>query len=191
MTAVSDQDAPARGEIISASRRAILWAGTLLTGFVIFWGAYWTWVEVLQVPLELRPGGVTLDGRLEKVRLWAPWWIMPSVTALIGMLLWHWIAERRGTVSFAGAALAYVLTLAASFMVATFCLQLGAISQYQPQPPLWKIIGVLPLIFVEGLSFIAINFVYHGPVAVPVAVVAGVTVAGVIRVTLRFSKRTL
>lgn len=189
MTAVSDQGAPARDEIIPAGNGAVLWAGTILTGLVIFWGAYWTWVEVLQVPLELGPGDVTLDGFLEKVRPWAPWWIMPSITALVGMLLWRWLAQRRGTVSFSGAALVYVLTLAASFMVANFCLQLGAIAQYQPQPPLWKIIGILPLIFLEGLSFIAINFVYHGPVAVPLYALIGVLIAGVVRMALQLSGR--
>ncbi|MFN3347326.1 hypothetical protein [Pseudorhodoplanes sp.] len=188
MTAVSDQDAPAPAKKRSPAPSAILWAGTLLTGFVIFWGAYGTWVGTLGIPLELRPGGVTLDGALEKVRPWAPWWIMPSITALVGMLFWRWIAQRHETVSFLGAALAYVLTLAASFMVGNFCLQLGSIAQYQPQPPLWKITGILPLIFLEGLSFIAINFVYHGPVAVPLYAMTGLIVAISIRVALHFSR---
>ena len=188
MTAVSDRDAPAPAKRRLPARSAILRAGTLLTGFIIFWGAYGTWSGTLGIPLELRPSGVTLDGSLEKVRPWAPWWIMPSITALVGMLFWRLIAQRHETVSFLGAALVYVLTLAASFMVANFCLQLGAISQYQPPPPLWKIIGILPLIFLEGLSVIAINFVYHGPVAVPLYAMIGLIVAGVIRMTLHFSK---
>jgi hypothetical protein len=76
-------------------------------------------------------------------------------------------------------------------MVAAFCLELGAISQYQPQPPIWKTIGILPLIFLEGLSFIAINVIFHGPIAIPAYVLTGLVIAGLVRLALRFSKREL
>lgn len=183
MTVVSDHSAPETGEIRSRGRSAILWAGTLLTGFVFFWGAYRIWVRVLGVPFELKPGPITLDGALERVRPWAPWWIMPSVTALIGMLLWRWIAQRGGTILIGGAARAYVLTVAASFVVAAFCLELGAIFQYVPPPPLLKIVAVLPAIFLEGLFLTALNLV-----AIPVAAILGILVASITRLALKLVK---
>lgn len=155
----------------------------LITGVLVFLYGYYVWRGLIGIPIEL-PGKVTLDGELRKVRPWAPWWIMPSVTAVIGMLLWRLLAQRAHRISFRGAASAYVLTAISAFIVVTFCLELGAIAQYMPRPPLMKIVAVLPLIASEALAISLINMQYHGIVIVPGAALLGLAVAGLTRLAL-------
>ena len=114
---------------------------------------------------------------------------MPSITALIGMLLWRWRAQRRDTISFSGAASAYVLTSVMSFMVANLRLQVGAAMQYVPWPALTKVAAVLPLMFLEGVGATLMFLRFNGLVLLPLAALAGVVVAAIMRVALRMSAR--
>ena len=157
-----------------------------ITGVIVFLGALAIWSGLLGTPWELKPYAVTLDSELRAVRPWAPWWLMPSLTALIGMGLWRTLAQRRGRkVSYFGAAVTCCLMPPIGMAIATVCLEMGAILQYSPLPSIGRIISLVPAILLESLGFAAIMMLFHGIVLVPLTVIVGILIAAISRLALR------
>jgi hypothetical protein len=174
---------------MASSREARIMTG--ITGVIMFFGAMAIWSGLLGVPTELKPYSITLDTELEKVRPWAPWWVMPSFSALAGMMIWRAIAQRRdGRVSMWGAALAYCVALCVSIVIASLCLKIGAVLQYVPAPSLLRFLSVLPALLGEGVGLTIVTLSWHGIVLVPAALI-GVVTATVFRLMLRLVPKTV
>lgn len=172
------------------TQRAVILFTIIAFGVVNLFPAYYIWRELIGVSLELKipTGGVRIDSDLpSRVRPWAPWWIMPSIVALIAMFFWRALAIRSGRISLAGGTIAMVLSVCSAFPVAIFCLEIGAMLQFDPKPPIWKIATLMPKVAVESVGFLLINLGFHGQVIVPVAAIIGLAFAATSRVLMRIT----
>lgn len=172
---------------LSQSERAMLRLSGVVAGTIGFLVAYWIWRHLLGVPLVLRPavGGITLDGASSPVRPWAPWWVVPSFAAALGFGAWRLLAARGNRISYWGGITAILLTTVAIFPISCFALQLGAIAQYNPMPPVSRILTIIPLIALESLDFTAFALGWwHSAVLIPAALL-GAALAWATRCALR------
>lgn len=152
--------------------------GAAMAGFLL---GYWVWRGMLVIPFELPEGGITLDSGASDVRPWAPWWVVPSISALLCTLIWRTLAVRAGGISILRSVGALVLSGVAIFPICTFALDLGAIAQYVPAPPASHVLMVLPAIAAESIGFTVFNLAWHGVVLLPAAALLGLLIAGVAR----------
>jgi hypothetical protein len=157
-------------------------------GILSFYLAYQTWRGLFGIPLEFRipAGNIRLDADFPRsVRPWAPAWVAPSIVAVIGMAFWRLFAMGDQGISLRGGAVATVLASASAIPVAVFCLEIGAMLQYDPPPSIWSIASLLPLIAAESIGILVLNMLFHGIVLVPVAAVLGLGFAAAARLLLR------
>ncbi len=96
--------------------------------------------------------GLHIDPVSAPVRPWAPWWVPVAMMCLLTMLL------------------------------ASLCLNYGAMLQYLPMPPVTRMLGVLPLALLEGVQTGLMYFVLATPIGwalslMMCAIIGGVTIA--------------
>lgn len=141
--------------------------------------AYWVWVGLYGVPLELAPvpGTVHLMNAPEPVRPWAPWWIPTTVSSLLAVALWRRYVLRRAPVRLRRGAAVMVVAALLSLVVASVALNIGATLQYVPRPPWLQIMQIFPLMVQEAFGMAVINLVFHGAVFVPAAALLGMLIA--------------
>jgi hypothetical protein len=155
-----------------AQRTTVVLAG-LLGGLMM----YWTWRGPLGVPLELKIS-MHLDDQLPPVRPWAPWWAPTGILLLLTMMLWRILAAHARRISALGGTLALVLASVLTFPVAFLCLELGAVAQYDPLPPINRILAVLPLMLVESIASAILFLLMNGIAMLPAAALLGLINAG-------------
>lgn len=172
----------------AANQHIMLLLTAFAFGVVSFYLASYTWSGMLTIPTELKipAGNIRLDADLpRRVRPWAPWWIMPTIVAPLGMVFWRIFAMRRGNISLRGGAVAAILVLCTAFVVALFCLEIGAMLQYDPQPPIWKIASLVPLIAIESIAFLGVEMFINGIVYMPAFALIGLGFAAASRILMR------
>ena len=166
---------PARPAPDVSVRAAAIAAG--MAGFLL---AYWVWRGILVIPFELPEaiGGITFENSAPSVRPWAPWWVVPSISAAATTLVWRVLAVRGGRISILRSMGALALGCIAIFPIASFALELGAIAQYVPAPSVFRVLMVLPAIAADSIGFTVIHLAWHGIVLLPAAALLGLVVAG-------------
>jgi hypothetical protein len=181
-TRVSDTNATRVAEANSgpASNTAIL-VTTFIAGLIGAGFMYWTWRGVLEIPFVLTVG-LHMEPASETVRPWAPWWVPVAMMCLLTMLIWRLFAARVRGISVLSATAIFFVVSNLTYVVATLCLNYGAILQYVPTPPITRILAVLPLALLEGAQLVVIYFVMATPIGWALslllcAIIGGVTVA--------------
>jgi hypothetical protein len=172
--------------------RASPWAiraTTIIAGLIGAGLMYWTWRGIYGVPLELTVP-LHMDPATDRVRPWAPWWVPAALMAIVTASLWRLIAaRRRGTVSIVTGALVLFLASHLTYMVGNICLEYGAMLQYQPLPPLLKMLLLFPLVILEGAQVTLLFFAMGLPIG-PAIIAVGcllvsVTIYGIGRLVSR------
>ncbi len=137
------------------SRRVALWLAMMVAGLTGAAMMYLEWRSFFGVPHELSvPVHMANEG--SPVRMWAPWWVPASIVMLLTMMLWRLLAVRKGGISFWGGVLAMVFAGPLIHLVAIICLEVGAMLQFNPRPPINRILALIPPVIREGLGLIVI-----------------------------------
>lgn len=174
--AMSLQSNSAASDAVSARRALILWSSTLLMGVVVY-VAHAAWMASVIVALR---GAATYVSFTQ--------YVIPAVTASFGMMLWHWVARRKNSVSFVGAVLACVVTLVASFAIAQIC-WIEHFLLYEKPTPFLKFISLQPAVLQDVYGAAVVNLIIFGKLLIPLAAVTGLAIAGLTRLGLRLSER--
>lgn len=162
------------------------WASSLLAGAIGFGLAYYTWRELIVVPLEATPDhrfGPDVGGPV--AHPWAFWWVAAAITGAVGVLAWRLLAMRTARVSLSAGMIAMTLTFAAVFPISAIVINLGEVVQFVLPPSPIRIMDILPVAALDAAFTAAWNLVFHGLPFVPVAAVLGFALAGVSRLVVR------
>jgi hypothetical protein len=155
MTEVAVSSAKKDNPDESKSRRVALWLATIVAGLAGAAMMYLEWRGFFGVPHELSvPVHMADEG--SPVKMWAPWWVPASTMMLLTMMLWRLLAVRKGGISFWGGVLAMVIAGPLIYLVAIICLEVGAMLQFNPRPPINRILALVPLVIREGLELIVV-----------------------------------
>lgn len=165
-----------------------IYAAKLVAGAVAFFIGWWIWRGIIGVPLEFKPlsVGITLDGGIPFTAMpWAPWWVVPTASALLGTLIWRRAAVRKGRTSVFRSMNGMVLVCVFVFPISTFALELGAIVQIDPLPSIWTVLTLVPAMAAEGAGIALLNLAFNGMVLLPAAAIMGLIPAAVASILAR------
>jgi hypothetical protein len=162
------------------------WASSLLAGAIGFGLAYYTWCELIVVPLEATPAhrfGPDVDTPV--AHPWAFWWVAAAITGAAGVLAWRLLSVRTPRVNLSDGMIAMTLTFAAVFPISAVVIDLVEVVQFVQPPSPIRIMDILPLAALDAAFMAAANLVFHGIPFAPVAAVLGFALAGVSRLAVR------
>jgi hypothetical protein len=162
------------------------WASSLLAGAIGFGLAYYTWCELIVVPLEATPAHRFVpDVGGPVAHPWPFWWVAAAITGAAGVLAWRLLAVRTPRVSLFRGMIAMTLTFAAVFPISAVVIDLVGVVQFVQPPSPIRIMDVLPLAALDAAFMGAANLVFKGIPFAPVAAVLGFALAGVSRLVIR------
>jgi hypothetical protein len=154
---------------------------TFIAGLIGAGLMYWTWRGVLEIPFVLTVG-LHMDPASQSVRPWAPWWVPVGMMCLLTMLVWHRFAARPRGISVKCATAIFFVVSNLTYVVASLCLEYGAMAQYVPFPSVLRMLFALPLVLLGGAQMGLMYFIFATPIGwalslLMCAIIGGVTVA--------------
>ncbi len=139
------------------------------------WRGFFGVPHVLSVPVHMNDQG-------SPVRPWAPWWVPTGIMAIVTALLWCRLAVRKQRISLWGGAFALMLASMLTYTVGAICLEVGAMMQFLPRPPVTHILMVMPLVLLGGLQLIVLSLIMGGFIMLPLAALVGAALAAIGRI---------
>jgi hypothetical protein len=161
------------------------WASSLLAGAIGFGLAYYTWCELIVVPLEARADRIGPGVGGPVAHPWPFWWVAAAITGAAGVLAWRLLAVRTPRVSLTDGMIAMTLTFAAVFPISAIVIDCVLVVQFVQPPSPIRIMDVLPLAALDAAVSAPANLVFDGIPFAPVAAALGFALAGVSRLVIR------